>query len=119
MDVRISKPLVFDGKTYSKKVVVAEAIAATDTTPARAEEAIYSLSLDLESLTGNDYLFCEREALAETANVPALDPRLSATFQAQIASAASKVPSGALRSLPARDYGAIVTAVRDFFLGLE
>lgn len=87
---------------------------AVGSEPART---VSELNLDFEKLTGGDFEMCDRESLSENANVPAIDPRLSPVFQAHVASRACGIPVETLRRLGLRDYGEMVTAVRDFFVG--
>lgn len=92
-DIKLSKPLTVDGKVLE------------------------TISLDLDRLTGKDFCFCEQEALVENANMPSIDVRMSPAFQAHIAARASGIAVERLRELGLRDYGVLVSAVRDFFVG--
>lgn len=81
------------------------------------EKEYLHLTVDFESLTGNDLLLCERrmrefDVTEELVMVKAL----SLPYQCLIASMAAKVPVELIKALPAKDFSRLTQRVQNFLL---
>lgn len=92
--ITLSKPFTFEGKEYKE------------------------LTLDLNSITGNDIETAEIQFIAQNPEVAAQTPlkELSKGFQAIIAAKAAKVPVELIKALPAADYSKVTMRVQVFLL---
>ncbi|MCD8052260.1 MAG: phage tail assembly protein [Clostridiales bacterium] len=88
--VRLSKPMNYEGKTYTK------------------------LELDFNGMTGRDMEAIDDELQA--LGVIIANPTLSHKYQRILAARAAGVPSDMLEHLPLRDYQKVTNAVRRFLL---
>lgn len=92
--IKFAKPIEFEGKTYNE------------------------LTLDLDSITGNDLEMAEHQFIAQNPEIAAQTPlkELSKGFQAIVAAKAAKVPVELIKALPAREYSRITMKVQTFLL---
>lgn len=88
-----SNPVEFEGKKYT------------------------DLTIDLDSLTGNDLLAVEREVRAMGDKNPV--PELSKQYLAAVGARAAKVPVEMVLSLPAKYFSKITLLVQGFFVPEE
>jgi hypothetical protein len=107
MQIRISKPIVVDGKLLSKSVPV----------PVDGEKGetvnIDVIDLDLDALTGDDMRKCVRLAsMAKGSSVKVLVT--DEEFHLQVAARASGIDAEILNKLPAPDWVEVVTTVQGF-----
>lgn len=88
------KPLVFEGETFN------------------------GISLDFESLTGNDIEKAEMQFISENPQIAAQTPlkEMSKSFLAIIAAKAAKKPVQLIRSLSAPDYSKVTTTTMAFLM---
>lgn len=81
------------------------------------EKSYTELPFDLESLTGNDLLLCERRLKEFNLNEELVMVKaLSLPYQCLIASMAAKVPVELIRALPAKDFSRLTQRVQNFLL---
>lgn len=90
----LDKPFTFEGQTYME------------------------FPFDLEALTGDDMLSCERMMNTMT-NEFVLARTVSMAFQLAIASKAAKVPPDVLRALPAKEFTRMMQRVQNFLLSWD
>jgi len=90
MKITLSKPFSYEGKEYE------------------------DLTLDIESMTGEDLEAAER--LIKAAGDAPVVPELSKAYQAILAARAAKVPVEMIRALPARDYSKVTMAIGNFLM---
>ncbi|GEB35309.1 phage tail assembly protein [Brevibacillus parabrevis] len=88
---KLSRPFSFDGTEYTE------------------------LSLDLDALTGEDMMSCERQLNATTNDVVYVK-ELSKLYLALVAAKAAKVPVEVIKKLPAKDFSKITMRVQNFLL---
>ena len=94
MQVKLSKPITFDGKT------------------------IEEINLDLDSLTGADIELCVREAVAAKGE-SIIAYEIDIDFHVQVAVKLTGIGRDTLRLLPARDYRRVMSSIRNFLLDSE
>lgn len=90
MEFKLSKPLVFEDKTYDV------------------------LTLDFESLTGADIEQVERELAAMGLSIGMLET--SKAYLAAVAARAAGVRADLIKRLPAKDYSKLTVQVQTFLL---
>lgn len=88
---KLQKPFTFEGKTYTE------------------------FPFDLEALTGEDLISCER-LMNTITNEFVLAKSISMVFQLTIASRAAKVPPEVLQALPAKEFSRMMQRVQNFLL---
>lgn len=88
---KLSRPFTFEGETYE------------------------SFPFELDELTGEDLLSCERMMNAIT-NEVVFSRALSMPYQLAVASKVAKVPPEVLRKMPAKDFNHMMQKVQNFFL---
>lgn len=91
MDIKLSKPFIFEGKEYTE------------------------LKLDFDALTGRDMINAEVEAKAIAGPSPVAE--LSKSYLAVIAAKSAKVPVDLIMALPAKDFSKVTIEVQNFLLG--
>ncbi|TGV29902.1 phage tail assembly protein [Mesorhizobium sp. M00.F.Ca.ET.186.01.1.1] len=89
---KLSRPFSFDGTEYTE------------------------LKLDLDDLTGEDLIACERQLNATTDDVVFVK-ELSKPYLALVAARAAKVPVELIRKLPGKDFSKVTMQVQNFLLG--
>ncbi|NTU28849.1 phage tail assembly protein [Brevibacillus sp. HB1.1] len=89
---KLSRPFSFDGKEYTE------------------------LDLDLDSITGEDLMSCERQLNASTKDLVFVK-ELSKPYLALVAARAAKVPVELIHKLPAKDFSKVTMLVQNFLLG--
>ncbi len=90
--IKLSKPVQWDGKDLSE------------------------ISLDLDSLTGNDLVAAEKEFLALNPDFVGV-PSLNVEYQLCLAARALKRPVDDIKALPLKDCQRLIGALSDFLLG--
>jgi hypothetical protein len=90
----LNKPFLFEGQTYTE------------------------FPFDLDALTGDDMLSCERMMNTMT-NDFVLARTVSMAFQLAIASKAAKVQPDVLRALPAKEFTRMMQRVQNFLLSWD
>lgn len=90
MEIKLSKPIIFEGKEYTE------------------------LTLDLDGITGRDLLKVEAEARIIAGSAAALVAELSKSYHAVVAAKAAGVPVDLILALPAKDFTKITVAVQNF-----
>lgn len=82
----------------------------------RPETTVAEINLKFDELTGADYILCEQLLIGKLGMVTMVDPRLSPTFQVEIASRACGIAVERLRTMALDDFGALMAVTRDFFV---
>lgn len=92
--IKFAKPIEFEGKKYEE------------------------ISLDLDSITGNDLELAENQFIAQNPEIAAQTAlkELSKGYQSILAAKAAKVPVEFIKALPAREYSKVTMAVQVFLL---
>ncbi|WGV57787.1 phage tail assembly protein [Brevibacillus brevis] len=89
--VKFRKPFQFDGRTYEELV------------------------LDLDSLTGDDLIACER--MVQASQDMSYMKETSKSYLAAVAARSAKVPVEMMSKLPAREFTKVTVKVQTFLLG--
>lgn len=88
---KLTRPFTYEGDTYTE------------------------FPFDLDALTGEDMLSCERQMNTMTDQF-VLSRAISMLFQLTVASRAAQVPPDVLRALPAKDFARMMQRVQNFLL---
>ena len=82
-------------------------------------QELTELDIPLEELTGNDLIEIEKQVIDMNDRKAMILPEFSKSYLAAVASRAAHIPVEVLRTLSARDFTAVTSAVQNFLTGSD
>ncbi|OBZ09105.1 hypothetical protein A8L34_22520 [Bacillus sp. FJAT-27264] len=79
-------------------------------------EEVKAITLDFDTLIGDDILTCDRQYRAESKGGAALAPEMDKAYQAYIVAKAAGVHVGLVRAASAKDFTRLTLRARNFLL---